>query len=60
MSRKDCATVINTLRSVFPYVALFYGGGQGILVASRTPLLASEERVAALEALPSVTQVRPR
>jgi spermidine synthase len=57
--RRDFATVVHTLRTVFPHVALFYGGGQGILVASMTPLRASKERLQALEALPSMAGVKP-
>ncbi len=52
---RDLATVIHTLRSQLAHVALFYGGGQGILVASDAPLRASrarlEEQQAALGAL---------
>ncbi len=47
--RKDFATVVHTLRAEFAHVALFYGGGQGILVASDAPLAASRSRVQALE-----------
>jgi spermidine synthase len=47
--RKDFATIVNTLRHAFPHVALFYGGGQGILIASMAPLRASAERAAKLE-----------
>jgi spermidine synthase len=57
--RRDFATVVHTLRSVFPHVALFYGGGQGILVASGTPLQASQSRLRALEALPKMATVMP-
>ena len=57
--RKDFATVVHTLRSVFPHVALFYGGGQGILVASQEPLAASEARVVELEAHPAVLANTP-
>jgi spermidine synthase len=57
--RKDFATVVHTLRSVFPHVALFYGGGQGILVASQEPLAASETRVVELEAHPAVLANTP-
>jgi spermidine synthase len=57
--RRDFATVVHTLRTVFPHVALFYGGGQGILVASPTPLRASYERLRALEALPAMRAVMP-
>ena len=57
--RKDFATVVHTLRSVFPHVALFYGGGQGILVASMDPLVASESRVVELERHPKVLANTP-
>jgi spermidine synthase len=57
--RRDFATVVHTLRSVFPHVALFYGGGQGILVASMAPLQASNERLRRLEALPAMAAVKP-
>src|SRR6185369_9137626 len=57
--RKDFATIVHTLRSVFPHVALFYGGGQGILVASMQPLAASESRVVELEAHPAVLANTP-
>jgi spermidine synthase len=46
---RDLATVIHTLRLEFAHVALFYGGGQGILVASKAPLVASRARLEALE-----------
>ncbi|WP_437808216.1 fused MFS/spermidine synthase [Sorangium sp. So ce1078] len=52
--RRELAVVIRTMRSAFPHVALFVGGAQGILVASAAPLLASEARLAALGARPSV------
>ena len=57
--RKDFATIVHTLRLVFPHVALFYGGGQGILVASMQPLAASEARVEALQERPEVMAVTP-
>jgi spermidine synthase len=38
------AVLVNTLRQEFPHVALFFGGGQGILVASQRPLRWSLER----------------
>lgn len=34
----DIATIIRTLKSVFPHVELWFGGHQGILVASKQPL----------------------
>ncbi len=57
--RKDFATIVHTLRTVFPHVALFYGGGQGILVASMQPLAASQARVAELEKHPAVLANTP-
>src|SRR5207244_10106711 len=57
--RKDFATIVHTLRTVFPHVALFYGGGQGILVASMQPLAASEQRVTELQDLPEVLAATP-
>jgi len=58
--RRDFATVVNTLRERFAHVALFYGGGQGILVASMQPLEASRARLAALEARPEIQATLPR
>jgi spermidine synthase len=57
--RKDFATIVHTLRSVFPHVALFYGGQQGILVASMQPLAASEKRVLELQEHPEVLAKTP-
>ena len=57
--RKDFATIVHTLRSVFPHVALFYGGGQGILVASEEPLAASQARVTELQQHPAVLANTP-
>lgn len=47
--RRELATIVRTLREVFPHVALFEGGAQGILVASGHPLVASRERLARFE-----------
>jgi spermidine synthase len=57
--RKDFATIVNTLRHVFDHVALFYGGGQGILVASQAPLQASASRVHALEQQAAMRRIIP-
>jgi spermidine synthase len=56
---RDFATVVGTLHGEFRHVALFYGGGQGILVASDKPLRASRARLAALEARPGFASVLP-
>ncbi|WP_437708987.1 fused MFS/spermidine synthase [Sorangium sp. So ce448] len=52
--RRELAVVVRTMRSAFPHVALFVGGAQGILVASGAPLVASEARLARLDARPSL------
>lgn len=49
ISARDFATVVHTLRLEFAHVALFYGGGQGILVSSNEPLVASAQKLDALE-----------
>jgi spermidine synthase len=59
VTRRDFATVVGTLRGEFKHVALFYGGGQGILVASEQPLRASSTRLQILEARPGFKQVLP-
>jgi spermidine synthase len=56
---RDFATVLNTLRHQFAHVTLFYGGGQGILVASDAPLVASESRINALEETAQVAATIP-
>ena len=55
--QRDFATIVGTLRSEFKHVALFYGGGQGILVASEAPLAASIERLNALAEQPAIQRV---
>ncbi len=59
VQRRDFATIVNTLRHVFKHVALFYGGGQGILVASEAPLAASESRLHALEQEAGMRRIIP-
>ncbi len=56
---RDFATILNTLRHQFAHVTLFYGGGQGILVASDAPLVASKARVQALKRTPRVAATIP-
>jgi spermidine synthase len=43
--RRELAAIVRTLRGVFPHVALFVGGAQGIIVASTEPLVASRQRL---------------
>jgi spermidine synthase len=57
--RRDFATIVNTLRRVFPHVILFYGGGQGILVASPEPLRISEARLGRLQLQPELRSTIP-
>jgi spermidine synthase len=57
--RRDFATVVHTLRRSFRHVALFYGGRQGILVASQSPLRASRARLVRLEQRPDVLATEP-
>ena len=52
--RRELATIVRTLRGVFPHVALFVGGAQGILVAGSVPLVASKARLHALEERPAL------
>jgi spermidine synthase len=49
LRRRELAAIIHTLRGAFEHVALFVGGSQGILVASRAPLVASASHLAELE-----------
>ncbi|MFO0551142.1 MAG: spermidine synthase [Polyangiaceae bacterium] len=50
---RDLATVLHTIRLEFQHVLFFYGGGQGIILASEAPLTTSGTHVSELEsALP--------
>jgi spermidine synthase len=51
---RELGVIVRTLHGVFPHVALFLGGEQGILVASQAPLVARRERLARLGADPRV------
>jgi spermidine synthase len=55
--RSELAAIVRTLRSVFPHVALFLGGEQGILVASPEPLVASAARLDRLSAHPPIREM---
>jgi spermidine synthase len=54
--REEVAAVLRTIRSVFPHLALFVAGNQGIIVASPAPLSASRSDLAALSARPEVVE----
>ena len=56
IARRELGVVLRTVRRVFPHVALFVAGGQGILVASTRPLRASEKRLGELARRPAVQQ----
>jgi spermidine synthase len=57
LRRRELAVIVRTLRTAFPHVALFVGGGQGILVASDAPLVASAAHLAAMEQRPSIQRI---
>ncbi|MBL8954410.1 MAG: fused MFS/spermidine synthase [Myxococcaceae bacterium] len=38
LTRRDAAIILQSIRSELPHVALFFRGGQGIIIASRDPL----------------------
>ncbi len=56
MRERELAVIIHTLRAVYPHVALFVGGGQGILVAASRPLVASRARLSELEVRPEIAR----
>jgi len=59
VTERDFATILHTIRSHFPHMALYYGGGQGIVVASREPLRASQARAARFQRDPRVQPTLP-
>lgn len=59
MSTRDFATLLNTLHLEFEHIALFYGGGQGILVASNAPLSADMAALEKLQNTPAMREVLP-
>jgi spermidine synthase len=54
MRRRELASVLGTVRSVFPHVALYAHGNQGIIVAGDEPLTMSRARAEALAGRPTV------
>jgi hypothetical protein len=60
ITRRDLLVIINTLRSVFPYVSLWRQGTQGALIATLEPQRVSYPHVQAMNALPAVQPVRAR
>lgn len=59
VTQRDFATIVNTIRRRFPHVALYYGGGQGFVVASLEPLRASLARAARFQRDPKVERTLP-
>ncbi|HEY6722912.1 MAG TPA: spermidine synthase, partial [Polyangiaceae bacterium] len=59
VTQRDFATIVNTIRRRFPHVALYYGGGQGFVVASLEPLRASQARAARFQRDPRVAPTLP-
>ncbi|MBK9002277.1 MAG: fused MFS/spermidine synthase [Myxococcales bacterium] len=59
MLRADVASILTTVRAEFPFVALFYAGEQGIIVASMEPLRSSRTRIAQLARDPRVQSTLP-
>jgi spermidine synthase len=45
---RDFATVLHTLRAHFRHTALFYGGGQGVIIGAEQPLTVSMEQLSRL------------
>ena len=54
MRRRELASVLGTVRSVFPHVALYAHGNQGIVIAARSPLVMSMARAEAMQRRPEV------
>ncbi|MCA9623687.1 MAG: fused MFS/spermidine synthase, partial [Myxococcales bacterium] len=52
--RQELAVTLRTVRRAFDHVALFVSGGQGIIVASGQPLVASAPRLDALAKRPEI------
>jgi spermidine synthase len=59
MGRRELASVLATIRSVFPHVALYAHGNQGIVVAAPSPLLMSISRAEAMQLRPEVRRLLP-
>ena len=55
-NRRNVASVIATLRSVFPYVMVASSGHQGQLLASRQPMTVSRDALLALENIGAVRE----
>jgi spermidine synthase len=56
---RDFATILHTMRERFEHMVLFFGGGQGILVASQRPLQASQSRAERFERDPRLWRTIP-
>jgi spermidine synthase len=57
MPRRELASVLGTVRAVFPHVALYAHGNQGIIVAGSRPLVMSRARARELGERPAVARL---
>jgi spermidine synthase len=57
MPRRDLASVLATVRSAFPHVALYAHGNQGVIVAALGPLVMSMARADAMQRRPEVARL---
>ena len=55
--RRELASVLGTVRSVFAHVALYAHGNQGIVIAGQAPLVMSRARAESLQARPEVARL---
>ena len=56
IAETEVLSVLATVRSVFPHASLWVIGGQGIILASDSPIAIRGDMVAALRALPSMAR----
>jgi spermidine synthase len=57
LSIPDTLIILRTVRTVFPYVALFAGPESGMIVASKSPLEVSYQRLQEMDSRPQVRAV---
>jgi spermidine synthase len=57
MRRRELASILGTVRAVFPHVVLYAHGNQGIIVAGARPLVMSRARTHLLRERPAVARL---